>query len=100
MAPKVPYLGILGLKLSKTIVIFHIRNFKFAKTVFLIKVKKINLGQKMPYLGIFELKFEKAFVIFQISTFKFIKIQNFMLKKNKLNLGPKLPDLSIFWTRI
>ena len=95
-----PYLGILGLKLSKTIVIFDTRNFKFTKTVFLIKVKKINLGPKMPYLGIFELKFEKAVVIFQISTFKFIKIQNFMLKKNKLNLGPKLPDLSIFWTRI
>ena len=100
MAPKVPYLGILGLKLSKTIVIFDIRNFKFAKTVFLVKMKKLNLGPKMPYLGIFELKFEKAVVIFQISTFKFIKIQNFMLKKKKINLGPKLPYLSIFWTGI
>ena len=85
-----PYLGILGLKLSKTIVIFDTRNFKFTKTVFLIKVKKINLGPKMPYLGIFELKFEKAVVIFQISTLQIYQNTKFHVKEKKIKFRTKI----------
>ena len=68
---------------------------------FLLKLKKINLGQKMPYLGIFGLGFEKNYVIFETSTYEFAKMKSFMLKeKRKKNRGLTVSYLGIFLTGI
>ena len=51
-----PYLGIFGLKLKKTIVIFEINTLGFVYLKHLVKKPKcLNLGPKMPYLDIFGL---------------------------------------------
>ena len=74
MGPKFPYLGVFGIEVLKTIVIFEICNLKFVKLQNLAKIEKLfTLGTKMPYLAIFGIEFWKAIVVFQMSTLKFVK---------------------------
>ena len=80
-----PYLGILGKNLKKTIVIFEISTLKCVYLQNFTKKKKqkcLHLGTKMPDLDIFGLEFENNFVIFEISTLEFAYLQNFAEKQN------------------
>ena len=68
-----PYLGMLGVRISKITVIFEISTVEFRKLLnFVAKQKCLNLGTKMFYLGIFGLKFENNIAIFEINTFEFV----------------------------
>ena len=51
LAPKMPYLGVLLLKLKKNYHILEVSNLEFAKMQKFVHKKKIaNLGLKMSYL--------------------------------------------------
>ena len=51
LAPKMPYLGVLLLKLKKNYRILEMSNLEFAKMQKFVHEKKIaNLGLKMSYL--------------------------------------------------
>ena len=67
------YLGIFGLEVENSIVIFEITTLAFLKLWnFVKKWKCLNLVPKMLFWGIFKLEFEKKIVIFEISTFEFV----------------------------
>ena len=68
-----PYLDIFGLKHQKSIVMFEISTFEFARLQnFAKKQKCLKLGPKMAYLGIFGLEFQKTIAIFEISFLEFV----------------------------
>ena len=68
------YLGIFGLKVSKTTVIFEMSAFEFVWLLNFVKKQKcLNLGPKMPYLGVFRVEFfKKSIVTFEINSLEFV----------------------------
>ena len=64
-----PYLGMLGVRISKTTVISEISTLEFCRLQnFVKKQKYLNLGSKMFYFGIFGLKFENNILPYLKST--------------------------------
>ena len=61
-----PYLGIFGLELQNTNVIYEISALEFVYLQTLVQKQKfINLGPKMPYLGIFGLEFHLGIFVLE-----------------------------------
>ena len=61
-----PYLGIFGLELQNTNVIYEISALEFVYLQTLVQKRKfINLGPKMPYLGICGLEFHLGIFVLE-----------------------------------
>ena len=66
-----PYLGIFGMELQKTIVIFEIISLEFVKVQSFIQQKNLKFGTKNALFGQFRPEFE--FFVFEINALKFSK---------------------------
>ena len=77
-----PYLGIFGLKLKKTIVIFEISTLQFVKLQNFAKKQKCLICDQKCFIWVVLDQNFKTIVVFEISTLKFIKNESLTLTVN------------------
>ena len=98
VGPKLFYLGIFGVELENTTVLWflYMNTLKFFQRKFCPKIKIFKFGTKIVLIEYFELGFQKTNFEFEITILEFFNMQSFIQKQKDSNLGPKIPYIGIF----
>ena len=78
VGPKLSYLGIFGLELEKTTVLWYLTLAPSNFSKILLKIKILKFRTKTALIEYFGLEFQKTNVAFEISILEFVNMESFI----------------------